>query len=245
MGALEQAIETLWKERVAGQHLFHGMGKHDLTDPLDPAKDPFAEVRPKLLRLIQVLSQALTAGFRLTVYEDYSGMSFDLADILKWSKRDLGDGGIDFTSSYQDACGYSRNHLGSQLKQNFKFITDHLPDRSDDSALAPFMTEDDWDIAAELNSWISRGGNDHTRIVLWVSRTSPVFDDCTRCLPLGSLQVFSRNIMTQIRGGGLPEAASSANDVLPDEPFCYRISQPLPLDGCVEIEELGYPTDCR
>ncbi|MDP6778330.1 MAG: hypothetical protein QGI83_16365, partial [Candidatus Latescibacteria bacterium] len=170
------------------------MGKHDLTDPLDPAKDPFAEVRPQLHRLIEVLSQALAAGFRFTLYEDHSRMSFDLSDILKWSKRDLDDGGIDFTSSYPDACGYSRNYRGSQLKQNFQYITSHLPDRRDDPTLAPCTSEHDWRTVSELNAWISCGGDDHTQVVLWVSRTASVFNDCTDCLPLGSLQVFSRNV---------------------------------------------------
>ena len=245
MEALEQTIEALWKKRVAGQHLFHGMGKQDITDPLDPGQDPFTEVRPQLLRLIQVLDQALTAGFRFTVHEDYSGMSFDLSDILRWSRRDLADGGIDFTSSYQDACGYSENVQGSQLKQNFRYITDRLPDRRKDPALAAFMTAGDWDIVAELNAWISAGRSDHARIVLWVSRTASVFDDCAGCLPLGSFQVFSRNITAQIHRDGRPLTGSSARDVLTDEPFCYRIRQPLALDGCERIEELGCPTDCR
>ena len=238
MRALEQTLEGLWEERVAGQHLFHGIGNHDVTDPLDPEQDPFAEVRPQLHRLIEVLGRALTAGFRFTVYEDYSRMSFDLKDILEWSRRDLEDGGIDFTSSYQDACGYSKNWQGSQLKQNFRYITDHLPDRRDDAALAPFLTESDWKIVAELNAWISTGGSDHTRVVLWVSRAASVFDNRTGCLPLGSFQVFSRNVLAQMRREDRPLVASFAIDVLPAEPFCYRIRQPLSLDGCDRIEEL-------
>ena len=242
MKTFEQQLEALWEERVTSQHLFHGMGKHEVTDPIDPNHDPFAEVRPQFLRLIGALQQALAAGFQFTVHEDHSGMSFALRDIVNWSKRDLESGGIDFTSSYEDACGYSDNFQGSQLKQNLRYITDCLPDRKDDPILTSCMTDRDWSMVTELNSWISNGGNDQGQVVVWVSSAASVFDDCTMCLPVGSFHTFSRNVIVQIDNQGLPSAMESAIEVLPKRVFCYRIRQLLPLDGLVKIEELGSPS---
>lgn len=242
MSAFKKQVEAIWREQVAGKHMFHGMGAHDLADPLDPAKDPFADIRPHLFQLIQALEAALEAGFEFTVHEDHSGMSFTLKDIVEWSRRDLEDGGIDFTASYEDGCGYSGNWQGSQLKQNFKYITDSLPERADDPILASCITGQEWAIVAELNEWLSKDGDDHMRVVLWVTRDNPVFDDCTGCLPLGSLETFSRNMTAQIAEKLLPLTVDSVASLLPTHGFSYRIKRPLLLKDAAKIEELGSPT---
>ncbi len=102
-------LEILWHEGVNNKYLYRGMAAHDVKDPLDPGYDPFSEVQAHFLQLIEVLERVLAAGFEFTVYEDHSGLSFDLKDIVVWSRRDLENGGLDFTSSYESACGYSKN----------------------------------------------------------------------------------------------------------------------------------------
>ena len=236
--SFEQQLEELWKERVETQFLYHGMSKRDLTDPLDPGKDPFAEKHSQLFKLIKVLQQALAKGFQFKVHEGYSGMSFRLSDILNWSKRDLKDKGIDFTSSPEDGLGYSLNYQGSQLKQNFKYITDNLPGRKNDEFLASCMTEHCWSVVAELNSWLREGEDDKKRVIVQVSCSAPIFDNCHGSLPIGSLKVFSRNIIDTLNKKKHPLTIETAVGLLPGGDFCYRIEQPLHLDEFVKIKEV-------
>jgi hypothetical protein len=238
MKRFEQQIEVLWTEQVAGRFMFHGMSRQALADPLDPDVDPFTAVRPHLDRILNVLQSAVADGFQFEVHEIHSKMVFSLKDILNWSKRDLEIGGIDFTSSYRDACGYANNFQGSQLKQNIKTIAEHLPERKNDPILAERMSEHDWKCLSELNQWITTGGNDHSRVVLWIRRSAPIFDDCRRCVPLGSLDVFSRNVITQIEEKGLSKTTASAISLFPKRDFCQKIVRKLFHDELAGIEDL-------
>jgi len=235
----ENDIHDLWKERVDSCFLYRGMGLQDLQEGLNPDNDPFREIRPQLFQLICILENALSKGFQFTVHEDYSGMSFSLNDIITWSRRDLENPGLDFTSFYDNAAGYSRNFCGSQLKQNFKYITDHLPELSNDSILKSEICGEDWKIISRVNSWIIGGDNSHTRVIVWVKRSQSVFDENQRCLPLGSLQIFKRNVLREIEKRTLPVAIDSALSVLPKESveFHYRLTCPLGLQNIDKIEK--------
>jgi hypothetical protein len=83
------------------------MSSKDLTDPLDPALDLQQPIRAKISRLLALLEGLVKSGFQFTVHEDYSGLSFDLRDIIAWTKGDLEHPGIDFTSNHESACGSS------------------------------------------------------------------------------------------------------------------------------------------
>jgi hypothetical protein len=235
----EQEMKALWQERVASKYLYRGMSTCDLKDPLDPKTDPFQEVRPQLFRLIEALERALAKGFTFTVHEDYSNLSFDLKDILKWSRRDLENAGLDFTSSYKSASGYSRNYQGSQLKQNFKYITDHLTKRIENSSPLLDMTEEDQAATSLINIWLSENKNGGSRVVIWVRRSALTLG-ANQCLPLGSLQAFSRSIMTQLKDKQLPMTQESAKSVLPNESeeFHYRLREPLSLRDVERIEKM-------
>ena len=112
------AIRTVWEDRVRGKPIYHGMSSVNLTDPLDPANDPFAAMRPKLYRLLDVLQRLTDGGFQFIVREEHFGVKYanDLRLIVAWSRNDLDNPGIDFTTSYYDACGCSDSCQGSQLQ---------------------------------------------------------------------------------------------------------------------------------
>jgi len=216
------------------------MRLEDLSDPLDPAADPFQPIRPKLSTLIAVLRQQVARGFRFTVYEDYSSLSFDLKDILNWSKRDLDDPGIDFTSSHHSATGYAHNYHGSQLKQNLKYITDHLPAFRKDPVLAAGMTAEDWRIVDEVNKWISGSGTPCIKIVIWVRRPCPAFEVQGGCLPVGSFDYFIRRVMAVIERNGLSLTQAAIEMVVPPESreFYVRAQRPILRAEIEKIEEV-------
>ena len=172
------------------------------------------------------------------MHEDYSGMSFSLNNIIAWTRRDLDNPGLDFTSLHESACGYSKNFNGSQLKQNFKYITDHLPERADDPIIKFGMSEKDWEVVFTINSWITNGDTTHDRIVVWVRRTQSAFDKSQKCLPLGSLPVFKRNAIQEIEKRGLPITIDSAISIILKESdeFCYRLTTKIPLTDIEKIE---------
>ncbi len=239
--SLERFLLMQWRDRVDGDHLYRGMGAHDLTDPLDPAHDPFGEIRDGLERLLVILQGLLDRGFQFTVYEDYSGLSFDLADIVTWTRADLRRPGIDFTSSHEDARGYARNFQGSQLKQNFRYITDHLPERRGDALLQACMTDDDWGLTREINDWVSRTCKQHRRIVIWVRRSCPVFEtDGDDGFPLGTFDHFRARVLARLAVRGLSQTVESARSVLPAATggFCHRLTRPLRRGDIERIENV-------
>jgi hypothetical protein len=230
----EQHIRRLWRERVHGRFIYRGMSAKDLVDPLEPARDPFDEVRPDLDALLALLERLLGAGFAFTVHEDYSGLSFDLRDIVAWTRRDLAEPGLDFTSSLESACGYAQNHEGSQLRQNFRYITAHLPARRDEPLVRRLTCGADWTRAARLYDWMARASPDHERVVVWVRRSCPAFDGSGSPF-VGSFECFRER---------LPNGTT-----LPDEPgeFCVCLALPLPLSQveCVQTLAFSEGTPCR
>jgi len=237
--AFDDELTRLWRERVEGRFMYRGMSAKDLTDPLDPGHDPFAAIRPDLCRLIEALQRASREGFELTVHEDHSGLSFPLRDILAWSKRDLDDPGLDFTSVPTDGRGYARNFQGSQLRQNWRTITGQLPRRRGDPVLT--LTDDDWDRVSRVNAWIVRGDPEHRALVIWVPRGSPAFDVARGCELVGSLDVCRERVLRRLGERGLPPAVDSLRKVLPDEErgFSVRLTAPLPLAQVAKVEELA------
>jgi len=237
----ESLLVRLWKEHVDAAYLYRGMSLKDLGDCLDPTADPFADVRPKLRRLIDLLQRLLDAGFEFTVHEDYSGLSFDLADILAWSRHDLDDPGIDFTSSHENARGYARNFQGSQLKQNLRYITGHLPERGEDRLVRTLMRPEDWRLAADVNRWASRASASHRMAVIWVRRSCRVFDSA-RCdaVSVGSYPRFREKVMERMARDHLPPSEEAVRGALREpDAFDVRITQPLPRAEIERVEEIG------
>jgi hypothetical protein len=239
--SLRDHLLALWQETVDSRYLYRGMSSKDLTDPLDPALDPLQPIRAKMSRLLALLEDPVKSGFQFTVYEDYSGLSFDLRDIIAWSKGDLEHPGIDFTSTHESACGYAQNYQGSQLKQNFKYITEHLPGRADDPLLKARMTEEDWRTVTEINAWVSRQSPEHRRVVIWVRRSCPVFEsEADEGFVFGSFVHFRAQVLARMNARGLARRIESVEQVLPQESgeFLVRLTRPLYRNDIEMIEDL-------
>ncbi len=236
-----------WEERVEGKFVFHGMSAKDLGDGLDPSADPFMLIRPKLDQLIEVLSSLVEAGFKFTVREEHFGhvCEQDLGLILRWTRNDLGNPGIDFTSSHGDACGYADCHQGSQLKQNFKYITDHLPDAKGDPIVREVMGKAEWSLVGEVNEWVSQESPEHWSVVIWVRRSCPAFDGHGKwsgfaALPVGSFECFCENVAGVLDDRGLPVSAQSVHEALPKEEdgFTVRMHRPLRREDIEKVDEV-------
>ncbi|HIJ65581.1 MAG TPA: hypothetical protein HPP77_06465 [Candidatus Hydrogenedentes bacterium] len=248
-GPLRDWLFEQWRERVHGKYMFRGMSSKDVASGLEPSSDPFKEIRPHLYALLDVLERLLGAGFQFTVHEDYSGLSFDLRDIVCWTRGDLDNPGIDFTSTYESACGYAQNFQGSQLKQNFKYITIHLPDRKSHPLVQQLVAEEEWQLVSGINSWVSRLSESHKSVVIRVRRSHPVFDDPCPIfetsqgvsLPLGSFERFCERAVTCIRNKGLSLSEASLRRVLPKESaeFCFRLTRPLRTEDIESVEEIS------
>ena|GEM_PF-1606009 len=241
-GSWRGPLFELWREKVESEFVFRGMSAKDLRDPLDPSIDPFRPVKPRLFELIEVLERLVGAGLRFDVREEHFGQKYvsDLGVILLWTRRDLNNSGIDFTSSYCDACEYADCYQGSQLKENFKYITDHLPSRESDPVVQAHMTEREWSLVSEINNWISEESTGHRSIVVWVRRSCPAFDRDPRCLPVGSFDFFSSKILDALKDRGLPCTRDTANQVLPkeDDGFTVRLCRALNKEDIERIEEV-------
>ena len=235
-------IEAVWKDRVRGRPIFHGMSSVNLTDPLDPGYDPFSAMRPTLYRLLDVLQGLLDAGSQFTVHEEHFGQKYshDLWHIVAWTRNDLDNPGIDFTTSYYDACGYADCCQGSQLRENFQYITGHLPGRREDPIIRERMGDAEWSLVDEVGNWIRRDANRHRSVVLHADRACPAFDADPRCQPVGSLEGFARKVQAALSEANLQCTPETLAQVLPSEKdgFTVRMYRPLTKEYILEIEEV-------
>jgi len=240
---LDDDLCRIWLERVDSRYLYRGMSARDLKDPLDPNDNPFGGMSAKLQQALEVLQRVVDSGFQFALIEEHWGRRYEhsLGNIVAWTRNDLRDSRIDFTSNYQYAREYADNWQGSQLKQNFKYIAEHLPKHRAEPALKAAMTDDDWRLLAEINRWVCEESPDHKGVVLWIRRSSPVFDANSECLPLGSFEVFRRNVLAEIERRHLPATPHSAEAVLPSESqeFYFSFRVPLFLNGLEKVEEIG------
>jgi len=237
--AIEQFLHEQWQSRIDSKFLYRGMSARDLVDPLDPETDPFSPIRPPLLTLIERLYLLLDAGFEFTVHEDHSGYDFSLRDILNWTAGDLANPGLDFTSSHEGACGYGRNFQGSQLRQNFKYITEHLPERQNDPHVRQLWTNEDWQTVGTVHRWVANESIEHQQIVLWVRRSHPAFEsEREDGILRGSCDFFRQRTIAILEQRHLPYTIEAITTVLPpaDYQFDVRMKHPLPLADIERIE---------
>jgi hypothetical protein len=236
----QQYIAAAWNDRVRGKPIYHGMSTVNLTVPLDPANNPFAAVLPTLCRLLDVLQALVDAGFKFTVREEHFGQQYahDLRLIVAWTRRDLDNPGIDFTTSYYDACGYADCCQGSQLKENFQYITTYLPDCKGDPVVGERMGRGEWALVDEVRNWISGDASRHQSVVLHADRSCPAFDADSRCQPVGSLAAFTDKVRAALSAAGLECRPETIAQVLPteEEGFTVRMHGLLTKEYVMAVE---------
>ena len=240
---MQQVIRAVWEDQVRGMPIYHGTSSVNLTDPLDPAIDPFAEIRPALYLLLDVLEDLVEAGLSFTVVEEHFGERWehDLGNIVAWTRNDLDHPSIDFTTSYYDACTYADCCQGSQLKQNFGYITTHLPGCEGDPVVRARMGAAQWSLVDEVGGWIRRGAGGHTSVVLHVDRACPAFDPDPQCLPAGSLEGFSAKVQAALAEAHLECTPSTLAQILPSEEdgFVVRMQRPLTKEHILRVEKVA------
>jgi len=237
-------IQQIWEEHVHSQYLFRGMSAKDVADPLDPGHDPFEEIRPQLFLLLDLLQQLLNKGFQFQLREEHFGAVHwhELKNIVKWTRRDLEDSGIDFTSDCGAARDYSDCCQGSQLKQNFKCITEHLPEHRNDPVLSSLMSKEEWQLVSHVSNWVLLSSPEHRSVVIHVRRSCPILVSTDRFLPVGSLESFKNNAERTLADLGCQRTADSVLQLLPkkEDPFDFRLRVPLPLECIDKIESVTY-----
>jgi len=243
--AFDEEIQQVWQDRIDSRHLFRGMSLKDIVDPLDPSRDPFEAIRPRLFLLLDVLQGLLDAGLKFRLREEHFGdvCWHELQNIVTWTRRDLEDTGIDFTSRREVAKGYSDCYQGSQLKQNFRYITEQLPRRRADPVVRSLMTEEKWQLLSVVSEWVSTCSPEHRRAVVSVRRSCPLLVSDGRLLPVGSLECFMRSVEQALADRGLDKRADNVRRLLPDEEcgFDFRLRVPMPLKCIEKIEEIAEP----
>lgn len=240
-------LESVWHDQVASRCVYRGMSLGDLADPLDPVRNPHAEALPLVETCLAVLQRLVDTGFSFTIVETHWGRSWehDLENIVTWSRNDLDHPRIDFTSSIQAAREYSDNWHGSQLKQNLKSITEHLPEQRDDALLKQVLTVDDWTLLEQVHRWVNLPTNQHRGIVLWLRRSHPALHSRNPCAPVGTLSDFRERVLRELGHRGLGCNETAVMGLLPQEPggFDAYLTGPLRLKDIERIEETSVPGD--
>jgi len=238
--AFEADLRQLWEERANSRFLYRGMSVKDLTDPLDPARDPFDGMRPGILELLDMLQGLVDTGFEFKLREEHFGHVcwHDLGDIIQWTRHDLDEPGVDFTSHHAAAREYADCFQGSQLKQNLKYITDYLPERRDEPLVMSNVGRRGWDLVSDIKAWVSTESPDHRGVVIHVRRSCPVFETDDRFLPVGGYEYFRERALRAVEEAGMSENVRSVRKLLPDEEqgFDFRLRSPLGLEDIEEVE---------
>jgi hypothetical protein len=239
-----KSLHHTWEKRVNSRYMFRGMSRKDLTFPLDPKGNPFAEAASKISEFLDMLLRVVDAGFRFKVVEQHWGQAYehDLRDIVTWSKRDLANGGLDFTAHYQAAREYADNWQGSQLKQNLKYVTNHLPECVDNALLATIFNEEDWNLLHEVKQWISEESLNNRGIVLWVRRSCPVFEPTDSFPFVGTFDSFQKYILKKVKANDGYSTVGHIIQTLPteseDKKLWIRLQKPLLEEHVEKIEEI-------
>ena len=237
-------LHHIWEERVNSNYMFRGMSEKDLDFPLNPKRNPFTEMVPKISEFLNILQRAVDSGFRFKLVEEHWGKSYehDLKNIVTWSRRDLVDGGLDFTASYQAAREYADNWQGSQLKQNLKYITNHLPEHRDNALLVTVLDEKDWKLLHEVKQWVIKELPNNQGMVLWVRRSCPVFEPIDSCPFVGTFDSFRKYILTKLESKDEYSNIDHVIQTLPtgseEKQLWIRLQKPLLQKHVEKIEEL-------
>jgi hypothetical protein len=243
MTDIENIIEGVWRDHVASRHVYRGMSRRDLSDPIDPADNPHADALPLVRKCLDVLQRVVDSGFEFTLVETHWDQSWrhDLRNIVAWSRNDLNHPRIDFISTLQTAREYSDNWQGSQLKQNLKYITEHLPEHKHHPVLRQALSDPDWSLLERAGHWVNNGHAAHIGIVLWLRRSHPGLRSKSKCAPIGTKPDFRGRILEELEHKGLPHDAASVTGLLPKEFDAYLI-EPLWHKDIDRIEETAEPS---
>lgn len=239
---IDNIIETAWRDHAASQYVYRGMGMGDLSDPIDPAGNPHASVLPLVRKCLDVLQRVVDSGFEFTVVETHWEQSWThaLKNIVAWSRNSLDHPRIDFISAHQAAREYSDNWQGSQLKQNMKYITEHLPEYKDDPVLRQALGLQDWLTLERVNRWVSNEQARHIGVVLWLRRSHPALRSKCKCAPIGTLIDFHSRMIAELGRRGLPHDEASVSSLLPQTFDAYLV-EPLWQKDIDRIEKMAEP----
>ena len=210
--------------------------------PLDPLKHPFQTELPMLLSFLDVIDRLISNGLAFDVIETHFGNTcvHDLRNIVKWTRRDLSRQEIDFTSKYQSAREYSDCWQGSQLKQNFKYISTHILERKQSSEFADILRSTDLTIIEQVYHWLTITRDNSAPIVIWVQRSLDFFKESQQLLPLGSFQTFLTNFRSSFDISDIHSETLDHSTYLPDDSseFYCSLTQPLDIRYITKTEYL-------
>lgn len=124
---IHNIIYNHWDQMINNSYFYRGMSIKNLSlkSPyiLDPNKNPLENLKPLLIKYSALLFKLIEKGLEFNVNDFYVE---PLQKILIWTLRDLRTHGIDFTTYYAGAASYAFNYAGSQVKHNFKIITETI-----------------------------------------------------------------------------------------------------------------------
>lgn len=216
------------------------MDKSDLIFPLDPKKNPFEPYKIKIQKFFNIVDNVCDAGHIFKIVETHFGSNcyHDPKNLSIWSRRDLNKTGIDFTSIYKNALEYSDCWQGSQLKQNIKSLSEYLLSNAKNEIYSQILTKNDIEIIQEINDWVN-SNRDSKPVVIHLRRDNDFFEIPDRLLPLGTKDLFYKNIMGKIYEQKITELQGIIS-LLPDEneEFCCSICKPISEKEIFKIEML-------
>lgn len=244
MTDLADIAREFWTMRIGRQYLYRGMSLTNLTYPLNPLKNPFSAALPMIQEFLCVLQRLVDKGFAFTLIEKHWDKIYrhELRNIVAWSKNDLRNPNIAFTSRYESAREYADNWQGSQIKQNLKYISDHLPAYRKNPVITSEMNAQDWDLVARVGEWAGQQVPGHQGIVLWVRRSSNAFRTNAEFPLVGQRESFQNWLLDAVKTKGLPLSREVIAQLLPPEPdeFYAYLTRPLVQNEIERIEQISY-----
>lgn len=244
MNKITGIIKKHWEEVVDNSFFYRGMSMPDLINSksgiaLSPSRNPFNDIGPLLKEYCKVLYKLIKEGLVFNVVDTYTE---PLKNILDWSMRDLSDGGIDFTTNYADAVDYAvSNFQGSQLKHNFKIITETILSCKNQACFRKIDKVKFREMTGEIHFLLVAGKKiSHQPIVLKIRRSKAVFENAiTRpeTLNYGGYDTFRRKVRQKAKSC---YPGNKVTVFLHKQPnvFCIRLNKVLYHSDIDEIVKL-------
>ena len=236
---IESKLYKTWQDKVDNQYIYRGMSSVNLGDYLSPDNDPYEGWYKEIHIFYDVMQHLIDSGLEFDLKEEHFGniCYHKLSNIIKWSKRDLKDDGIDFTTDFNGAKEYSDCYQGSQMKQNINTIINHLLQNKSDKIIKNNLKASNWKLIQEIKDKLLKSNIEHQSIVLCIKRSLPIFVHSNYPLLLGSFENFKENLYQEIKRLNQSISPEIIDNIVKDNDvvFDFRLRSKLPKSDIEKI----------
>jgi hypothetical protein len=183
----EKELYSYWKKYVDSKFLYRVVSEEYVPSikkqGFNHNKDPFEKNKNDIYKLFSICMRLYKQGF---IMMRWWGKPVDQKKVIKISKEDLANPGIDFTPNFENILFYYLNLQGGALVCTVRIFTEELIMKR------PPLSDSEWTLVKKLNVWSRKKYSYRNKVV--VIRAS------SKCFEHAHFQWFRVNIQKYLPG---------------------------------------------